>query len=83
MTFILLIAATMSCRGSCAKPAFVSFDVRCCERRYGNSLASRKNFARALHDHRGRDLFHTGVIERALAQAAIVARRTRQIDAHN
>ena len=82
MAFILLIAANMSCRGSCAKPAFVSFDVRWCKRRYNNSFALYKNFPRALHDHRGCDPLHAGMIERALAQAPIVARRARQVDAH-
>ena len=43
----------------------------------------RENFPCALHDHGGRDLLHAGVIERALAQATVIAGRTRQVNAHN
>src|SRR5262245_53518364 len=69
MVFVLLISASMSCRG-----------VRRGERLplWFNALTQTplqripfsgrgENFACALHDHGGRDLLHTGVIERALA----------------
>jgi hypothetical protein len=43
----------------------------------------RENFPHALNNYLGRDLFHTRVIKRALAQATIIARRTRQIHSDN
>jgi len=47
------------------------------------SLCRSENLPCTLHDHLGRNLLHTGVIERALAQATIIAGRTRKVDAHN
>src|SRR5438093_772032 len=47
------------------------------------SSCSCKDFPDSFHHHCGRYLLHTGMIEGALAQTAIIARRARQIDAHN
>src|SRR5262249_33701591 len=81
IAFVLLIAISMSCRGACAKRLPV--------RRLAQTPLQRiqfcrgKNFSCALQDHFRRDLFHAGVIERALAQPTIIAGRTRQVDTHN
>src|SRR5438034_10360852 len=43
--------------------------------RFGLTLCSRKDFPHPFHDHCGRNLLHARVLERALPQAAIIARR--------
>src|SRR4029077_15794401 len=40
-------------------------------------FCSRKNFPHARHYHGGGNLLHAGVIKRALAQATVIAWRTR------
>ncbi len=50
---------------------------------FGATFCTRKDFPRPFHHHCGRNLLHAGVIEGALAQAAIIARRAGQIGAHN
>src|SRR5206468_11397851 len=51
--------------------------------RSGLTFCSRKDFPHPFHDHCGRNLLHARVSERALAQAAIIARRAGEIGAHD
>src|SRR5260370_28413460 len=68
------------------KPAAITFVGLIARRSYKLSAArksnctrltfySRKDFPYPFHDHCGRNLLHACVIERALAEAAIIARR--------
>src|ERR1051325_1546588 len=79
MAFVLLIGATMSCRGVC-RDERLCFVVKGLDANAATTILlwCRKNLAPSFHNHLGRHLLHAGMIERALAQAAVIARRTGQ-----
>src|SRR5438093_1966403 len=47
------------------------------------TLGRPKKFSYPLHDHRRCQLFHAGMVKRALAQPAVIAWRTWQVQAHD
>ena len=61
-----LIRQASSLKAESAKLANIHF----------HTIFPRENFPCTLHDHLGSDLFHAGVIKRALAQPTVIAWRT-------
>src|SRR5262245_61433517 len=73
IAFVLLIAASISCGGACAKRLSIRRSPRRTPLQQIHFYRC-ENLACALDHHSRRDLLHAGMIERALAQATVIAR---------
>src|SRR5882762_11742590 len=82
--FVLLIQREYALQRCLCQARDASFSgVHHGECRCNNSFCRRENFPRTFQDHFGCDLVHAGMIKWALAQSTVIARRTRQVHAHD